>query len=141
MNCIAIALLRISATLSFLACSYAHAGDPAGLWQSELDLSRYQVRHCGQGICVRIARIAEGPGVSDIHNPDPSLRNRRLIGIDIFSASKSTGDSSWAGALYNFRNGKTSIGRAQLENDNTLSITWCILDEILCAVHKMTRLE
>jgi uncharacterized protein (DUF2147 family) len=141
MNCIATALLRVSAALSFLACGYAHAADPAGLWQSQSDQSRYRVRHCGQRICVRIAGIAEGPAVRDIHNPDPSLRNREVIGIDIISASKSTGDNSWAGAIYSFRSGQTLPGRLQLEDDNTLSVTACLVESLLCQMQKLTRLE
>jgi len=141
MNCIATALLRVSTALSFLTCGYAHAADPAGLWQSESDLSRYQVRHCGQRICVRVAGLPEGPAVRDVHNPDPSLRSRAVIGIDIISASKGAEDNSWVGPAYSFRSGQTVGSRLQLEDDNRLSLTVCLLDGLFCMVQKMTRLE
>ena len=141
MNGTATALLRLSAALSFFLCGSAHAADPAGLWQSELDPTRYRVRHCGQGICVRIAAIPEGPAGRDSHNPDPLLRNRQLVGIDIVSASRRTGVNSWAGPIYSFRSGQTLSSHFQLENDNGLSLTVCLFDDFLCMVQKMTRLE
>src|SRR6185369_2885807 len=107
--------LLFAAVAALLLGTTAHAANPAGLWQSETGLSRYEVRHCGQGICVKIVWIVEGPEVRDIHNPDPAKRNRRVMGIDIVTNSKRVTDSRWTGHIYNFKNGRTYDGWAELD--------------------------
>jgi uncharacterized protein (DUF2147 family) len=118
----------------------AYAADPSGLWRSESGLSRYRVRHCGQGICVRIVWIVEGPQVRDIHNPDPALRNRRVMGIDIASNFAPDGPNRWQGSLYNFKNGKNYDGYAALMDDTKLQVAGCVFGGIICLKQTLQRL-
>jgi uncharacterized protein (DUF2147 family) len=135
----ALGLLAFAAVL--LACEPAGAGDPTGLWRSESGLSRYRVRYCGQGICVKIDWIVEGPEVRDVNNPDPALRSRRVMGIDIISKSKPAGKDRWTGEIYNFKNGQTYIGKAELIDRNHLRVAGCVLGGLICISQNLYRLE
>jgi uncharacterized protein (DUF2147 family) len=135
-------LLRFATlTLAALRPGAAKAGDPAGLWRSETGLSRYQVRHCGQGICVKIVWIVEGPEVRDVNNPDPSKRSRRVMGIDIASNFVPERPHRWTGSLYNFKNGQAYQGWAGLVGPNTLTVAGCVLAGVICIRQTLSRIQ
>lgn len=46
------------------------------------------------------------PEIKDIHNPDPKLRDRLLMGADCFLSFQLDGDR-WKGQVYDSREGKT----------------------------------
>ncbi|HEV7879094.1 DUF2147 domain-containing protein [Bradyrhizobium sp.] len=117
------------------------AADPTGLWLSESGKSRYRVTQCGTGICVQIAWIVEGPKVTDEMNPDPAKRRRRVTGIDVASDFRADGADRWKGSLYNFKNGKTYQGRAEMHGVNQLKLAGCVLGGILCLSQTLSRLE
>jgi uncharacterized protein (DUF2147 family) len=127
--------------LATLPPGAAQAGDPAGLWRSESGLSRYQVRHCGQGICVKIVWIVEGPAVRDIHNPNPALRNRPVMGIDIVSRSHATGPNRWDGNIYNFKNGQTYSGWAEMISEDQMQMAGCVLGGLICLRQRLFRMQ
>ena len=127
--------------LALLTPAGALAADPSGLWKSETGLSHYQVRHCGQGICVRIAWIVEGPDVRDIHNPDPSKQKRQVIGIDIVSNARRAAPNRWAGNIYNFKNGKTYDGWAEIDQSDRLRMAGCVFGGLICLTQTLSRLE
>jgi uncharacterized protein (DUF2147 family) len=133
--------LQIAMLLTLAPHRAAHAADPAGMWRSESGLSRYQVHRCGSGICVKIVWIVEGPEVRDIHNPNPTLRSRRVMGIDIASNFAPSGPNRWEGSLYNFKNGKTYDGYAVLRDRDHLEVAGCILGNLLCIRQNLSRLE
>jgi uncharacterized protein (DUF2147 family) len=133
------ALFILAAVLLFVG--ECRAGDPAGLWLSESGKSRYRVTHCATGICVQIVWIIEGPQVTDEMNPDPAKRRRRVMGIDIASNFKPDGTDRWKGGLYNFKNGKTYDGRAELDGVNRLKLAGCVLGGYICLTQTLTRLE
>lgn len=118
-----------------------HAADPAGLWRSETGKSRYRVSRCGSGICVNIAWIVEGPDVRDEHNPDPTKRNRRVIGIEIVSNAKPAGRDRWEGRIYNFKDGKTYSVRATLQTPDRMRFAACVAGGLLCLTQHLTRLK
>jgi uncharacterized protein (DUF2147 family) len=132
-------LLAFASVLASL-CE-CRAADPAGLWLSESGKSRYRVTRCGTGICVQIAWIVEGPEVTDEMNPDPAKRRRRVMGIDIASDFRADGADRWKGSLYNFKNGKTYQGRAELHGTNQLKLAGCVLGGMICLTQNLSRLE
>lgn len=77
-----------------------------------------RVEHCGAGICLRLIFIRSGaPSTLDIHNPDPTLRNRSLCNLQIGEGFHLS-DSSHAvgGGLYDPKSGGTYRGTITLEN-------------------------
>ena len=60
-------------------------------------------------------------------NPDRSLRDRPLIGIDILNGLARAGSNKWKGGqLYDPRTGKTYHAKIKLLDDDMLKISGCI---------------
>ena len=60
---------------------------------------------------------------TDIHNPDPALRDRLLIGLNIFNAFSYDGDGAWSGGfIYDPNSGKTYRGKLKLKDHNTIKL-------------------
>lgn len=59
----------------------------------------------------------------DDKNPDPTLRDRPLLGLKILRDFKATGTNKWTGgSIYDPNNGKTYKCRLELNDDGTLSV-------------------
>lgn len=68
---------------------------------------------------------ADDPGrpQTDVKNPDPELRDRPLIGLDLFSGFTYDGDGAWSGgSIYDPNSGKTYRCKLQLVDNNTLKV-------------------
>jgi uncharacterized protein (DUF2147 family) len=80
-------------------------------------------------ICVKIANIAkafhnDGTPRLDDHNPDPALRSRPVVGLQIISGMAPTGPNTWKGKLYNSDDGHTYTAYAKLKGD-ALEVQGC----------------
>jgi len=54
----------------------------------------------------------------DIHNPDPKLRDRDLVGLEIVSGFKRASKNKWKGGeVYDPESGKTYYGKLEFEGD------------------------
>ncbi len=53
----------------------------------------------------------------DVHNPDPSLRERLTLGINILKDFEFDGLYNWKGKIYNPETGKTYKGKIWLESE------------------------
>ncbi len=91
--------------------SPAQAADPAGLWLTETGSSRVRITPCGGGFCGTIVS-APGKGL-DAKNPDPALRSRSVVGVQILDAPQPDG-AGFSGSLYNPNDGKTYSGSPAL---------------------------
>ena len=75
------------------------------------------------------ARILGSPNddpdrpTTDVHNPDPKLRDRALVGLDIFSGFRYDGGGAWSGGfIYDPNSGKTYRCKLKLLDRNTLRV-------------------
>ena len=60
---------------------------------------------------------------SDTLNPDPTLRDRPLIGLNIFSGFTYDGNGKWSGGfIYDPNSGKTYRGKLRLVDTDTLEV-------------------
>jgi uncharacterized protein (DUF2147 family) len=122
---LSIALLCVSAVASF-------AIDATGTWRTEEDAT-VRVSNCGGGLCATIASLREpndpqtGKPKTDIHNVDPSRRNRPIVGLQIFTGLRPEGANKWTGQIYNPEDGKTYDANVVLENATTLRVQGCVL--------------
>jgi uncharacterized protein (DUF2147 family) len=119
------------------AGSPAHAADPAGLWLTETGSSRVRITPCGGGFCGTIVN-APGKGL-DAKNPDPALRNRPVVGVQILNTSQADG-SGYTGSLYNPNDGKTYSGSLRLTGPNTLEVAGCVMS-VFCKRQTWTRVN
>ncbi len=87
--------------------------DPAGIWLTQAGDAKIRVNHCGSGLCGTIAWLKvpldprTGKPQIDDKNANPSLANRPIIGINIFSKMKSVANNKWSGTIYNADDGKS----------------------------------
>ena len=125
--CVGIVALLAAALLT--GSAQAQKGtDPSGLWITETGASKVRIAPCGGGYCGTLASTS-GPGV-DTNNPDPGLRARKLVGVQIFSAGTASGDG-YEGSLYNPQDGKTYSGTVTPKGPNSLEVAGCVL-RVLC---------
>jgi uncharacterized protein (DUF2147 family) len=111
--------------------------DLAGLWQTENAGSTVRIARCGTGYCGMIA-ATPGPGL-DAKNPDPTLRSRKLVGVQIMSAGTPSGEG-FEGSLYNPNDGKTYAGSLTPKGVDTVEVAGCVLS-VLCKRQTWRRMR
>ncbi|MGU3537819.1 DUF2147 domain-containing protein [Methylobacterium sp. A54F] len=119
---------RLCGAVMMLVCAGAaqaqKGGDPAGLWLTETGDSKVRLARCGAGYCGTIASTS-GKGL-DSNNPDPNLRGRSVVGVQIVNAARQTADG-YEGTLYNPKDGKTYSGTLKLTGPATLEVAGCVM--------------
>jgi uncharacterized protein (DUF2147 family) len=93
---------------------------------------------CGEGVCGKITKVAD-PSRRDVHNPDPKLRNRPIVGIVLFSSVSKKGPTTWRGKLYNTLDGSTYEGTLNLLDKNKFVVVGCIFGNLLCDAKTFIR--
>jgi uncharacterized protein (DUF2147 family) len=95
----------------------AASADPTGYWMkpdAERE-SKIHVFKCGKSktqLCAKIAWLKDpkdsrGRPLHDVRNQTPSLRDRPIVGLAIFSGLTPSGPSTWTGKIYNPEDGQT----------------------------------
>ena len=92
--------------------SYASAADPSGIWAKDDGSAKMEVKKCGRSICGKIVWLREpndsrGKPLHDVRNENPSMRNRPIVGLPLFSNMVPADANSWVGNVYNPEEGKT----------------------------------
>jgi uncharacterized protein (DUF2147 family) len=122
-------------------CEGRAASPVEGRWQTNDDGGWVELFACGDRLCGRAAgsaRLAPGADPKDIHNPDPALRGRSLLGTVIMRDFVG-GPVSWTrGTIYQPRTGATYDGSLRLLDDGRLKVTGCIAP-LLCRAQVWTR--
>jgi uncharacterized protein (DUF2147 family) len=133
------------AALGLLATTgFAFAADPSGTWRLDNGKVTVKVRQCGGEVCANIVALKEptykdGSPKIDKYNKDPSLRNRPLMGLAVLSDMKPTGDSSWAGSIYNADDGRTYSATMTLSG-STMKLKGCVAG-IFCKTNTFKKLN
>jgi len=132
----------VSVALLFLPVSAAASAAPpvAGDWVIEDKSALISIRPCGPSVCGRIARaLIRKPGhpSTDVHNPDPALRKRPLIGLEILSGFVARADRWDGGRIYDPESGKTYRSVLRLNPDGSLKVSGCVL--FICQSQRWTR--
>ncbi len=126
--------------LALLAVSTpAWAADPVGRWVLPSGKTRVEIARCGEGLCGRIVEIADAAGRRDDKNPDPALRARPLVGVEILHGLVPKG-AEWSGGwIYNPSDGRRYGARAAMQGDDRLQVQGCIA--IVCKAQVWTRVR
>ena len=118
-----------AAILSITLPAAAQAADPiTGNWVSQDGKGIVTIAPCGNALCGHITRFTEkgrieGPA-TDNHNPNPALRSRSLIGVEVLSGFTPDG-KEWRGSLYYPFGGKTYRAFISRNPDNSLKVRGC----------------
>jgi uncharacterized protein (DUF2147 family) len=98
------------------------------------------VDHCGAGLCGRISKaLIHKPNYpqTDVHNPNPALRSRPLIGLQILSGFRAREDKWDQGIIYDPESGKSYKSIVRLNPDGSLRVSGCVL--FFCQSQRWTR--
>lgn len=117
-----IILLISFISLSFSAIANNNADVIVGEWSTENNEGKVTIYKQGD---LYFGKISGGktPGRKDTKNPDPSMRNKELIGTVILRNFKFTGSSWEKGTIYDPNSGKIYDCILKIKNNNkTLDI-------------------
>ena len=100
----------------------ALAQDVVGKWKLEDGTAIVEVYKQGDVFNGKIVWLQhptepDGSPAVDDNNPDAKLRSRRLIGLNMLSGLKKTGDEYTGGTIYDPANGKTYNCSMKVEGD------------------------
>jgi uncharacterized protein (DUF2147 family) len=117
--------------------------DIAGVWVAQARNAHVEISRCGEGYCGKIISAApakSNPRLLDIHNKDPSLRQRSMIGTT-FMEGFTGGPVKWSGGkLYNPGDGNFYSGMLTLLDEDHLQLKGCAF-WFLCKSQTWTRLK
>lgn len=128
-------LLVLASCLLPVSGVFAAADDVAGTWLTADGRALIEIYPCGAKVCGRVAWLRE-PGFPmddpegmggkprvDRFNPDPALRTRRVIGLQIMEGFTRKADNRWEhGTIYDADTGKTYRSRLTLLSPNRLDL-------------------
>jgi uncharacterized protein (DUF2147 family) len=131
--------ILISAGLVSAGLTPAHATDPTGDWKVEDGVAAIRVAECNGSMWGAVA-WEKTPGGLDKNNPDVSKRNRPTLGMPILiDMKKNAAGNTWAGQVYNAKDGKFYKSTIKLGNTpDELEIQGCVLG-FLCGGETWTR--
>lgn len=122
---------------SWIGSVAAASEAPLGTWITEEKDSKVRISTCGKALCATVAWAKTGG--SDENNPNPALRSRSLVGLDLSRDFKPDGKGGWAGSIYNPDNGKTYAATLQPRGARELEVGGCVLGGLLCGSETWQR--
>lgn len=119
-----------------------------GIWQTLL-LSEVTIAFCGEGFCGTLSKIivpSEGltpeelaaaqampvESFTDLRNPDPALRSRPMLGLQILTLLPSAKPGIYDGEIYNPEDGNTYSGYVEMLGPDLIRLNGCVLYNIIC---------
>lgn len=127
--------LLTAAVLASGGPAQAAAADPTGYWMkpdSERN-AKIQITKCGKGgaqLCSNIVWLENpndksGRPLHDIRNENPSMRDRPIQGLPLFSGMTRTGPSTWTGKIYNPEDGNTYSATLTMVSQKQIVLKGC----------------
>ncbi len=95
--------------------------------------SKIQVFKCGKGkslLCAKIAWLknpkdSKGRPLHDIRNEDPSMRDRPIVGLAIFTGLTPSAPATWTGKIYNPEDGHTYTATLTVLSRKEIKLRGC----------------
>jgi uncharacterized protein (DUF2147 family) len=121
--------MTLIAALTISAGSVRAAEPVTGRWVTADKDGVILIAPCGKAVCGTLEKFLvappEGVDQRDINNPDPKLRQRRLLGLPILSGF--TADNNlWRGRIYDPKSGKSYRSVIRRKGANLLEVKGCI---------------
>jgi uncharacterized protein (DUF2147 family) len=119
----------VGTLVALAAAALAPPTPVAGVWLTEEGDGWVEIRSCGKELCGTIVGLAEpktedGQTKTDIHNPDPALQDRPIVGLEVLriGGARDSKGVFRGGRIYDPNNGKTYRCKMWLEDPDTLRI-------------------
>ena len=142
------ALLAAALAASLFSTESAQAQDIRGEWATQGYSARVMIKPCASTpdqLCGTITWLWEpldtsGKPIKDAQNPDPTRRELPLIGLDMLTGFKSSGErQQWSGGqIYNPEDGRTYNASLRLLSSELLEVKGCVM--VFCARQVWRRL-
>jgi len=122
------AAASLLAVVGLLLPAPSVAATPVGLWYAEGGAAQVAIAPCGGELCGRVVWLRSpldeaGCDLRDRNNPDPTLRDRKLMGLDILHGLKPRHDGTWiSGSIYDPGTGHTYTCHLALDGDDRLRL-------------------
>jgi uncharacterized protein (DUF2147 family) len=126
-------ILTALAALAFPRAGDAQTSAPSGVWLTQNGDAQVRIADCGGALCGTIVWVKDavdpqtGRPLTDKHNPDPSKRDRAIVGTTIMFGMRPSGAGRWSGRFYNTRDGGTYDGNLIITGDATVKAEGCML--------------
>ena len=142
-------VVMLAATAAFGATS----NDVIGPWQTEGNSSLLEIVRCGDKLCGKVVwlknpnyvSLKDGPVGTpkiDRKNPDPALRSRPILGLQVMEGLTATGDNRWEhGTCYDPESGKSYQCKVHLEKPDRLEVRGFVGFSLLGRTYVLTRKE
>jgi uncharacterized protein (DUF2147 family) len=123
----------LSLTTAFINATrpvFAASAEPVGQWYAEGGAAVVEIAPCGDGLCGRVVWLhspldEDGCELRDKNNPDPALRNRPVVGLQILGGLVASDQrpASWTGGtIYDPVSGNTYRCRLELDDHDRLRL-------------------
>jgi uncharacterized protein (DUF2147 family) len=125
-------IATLGALLTATVAQAQPAEDATGVWLTEKGDARVRVSRCGGSLCGAIVSLrdkldpATGKPAVDDKNPDPALRNRSMIGVQLFFGMKPVGPNKWSGQIYNSDDGRMYDCNVSVAGPAALRVEGCV---------------
>lgn len=123
-----------------LAASTAALADPIGEWRVADGTATIRIHRCGVALCGNVATTVSTPGKDD-RNPDPSKRNRSVLGMEVLINMRPAGDNLWSGMSYNADDGQYYATKISLDSASSLKIEGCAPGGGACGSQTWSRVQ
>jgi uncharacterized protein (DUF2147 family) len=116
--------------LAFAVVSAAQAAEPTGTWLTQNGDAHIRIAKCGSNVCGTIVWLRNpidamtGEAPIDLRNPDPTQRDRKIMGLRIFAMAPD-GSGAYSGRIYNTDDGNTYPAKITVRPDQYLEIQGC----------------
>ncbi|MEO1309888.1 MAG: DUF2147 domain-containing protein [Pseudomonadota bacterium] len=122
-------MLHALAALALFAAADWGPTDAVGYWLTE-DGDTVDVFACEDSICGRVVASPDidpdGPPVVDENNPDPALRDRKILGLIFIEGFKETKKGWRKGTIYDPRKGETYRSAITRTGPEELKVKGCV---------------
>jgi uncharacterized protein (DUF2147 family) len=125
----AVALLVAVAGVALPARASAAAATPIGIWYAEGGAAKVGIEQCdGEKLCGRVLWLRspldeDGCPLRDVHNPDRTLRFRKVEGLEVLQGLTERTDGTWAdGSIYDPASGYTYRCQVALDGNDRLRL-------------------
>ena len=123
----------LSLTTAFIIATrplLAASAEPVGQWYAEGGAAVVEITPCGDALCGRVVWVhspldEDGCELRDKNNPDPALRDRPVVGLQILGGLVASDHkpASWTGGtIYDPVSGKTYRCRLELDGHDRLRL-------------------
>ena len=116
------------AAVGLTASARSAAATPVGLWYAEGGAAQVAIEPCGSELCGRVVWLRspldeDGCDLRDRNNPEPTLRSRRVMGLEVLYGLKPRPNGTWeSGSIYDPGTGNTYTCHLALDGDDRLRL-------------------